>query len=166
MSGVLTQILFWALAAVAVAGAVTVVLTRDVMRLVLGLGAFLLAVAGFFLYYGATFLAVAQVFLYVGGVLVLVVFAIMLLHRSDRGAPEMDNRHDIGSAMVAVALFVLLVTGLRDAVPSAASIAGGAGIDAVGERLLGSLLPHFEIVGGVLLAALVGVIAIAGGERE
>lgn len=166
MSGWLSHVLFWGLAAVALAGAVTVVLTREVMRLVIGLGAFLLAVAGFFLYYGATFLAVAQVFLYVGGVLVLLLFAIMLVHRTEKGAPDLDNRHDIGSAMVAIALFVLLVTGLGDAAPGGVVGAAGAGIEAVGDRLLGPLLPHFEILGGVLLAALVAVLAIAGGERE
>ncbi|MBE0475726.1 MAG: NADH-quinone oxidoreductase subunit J [Coriobacteriia bacterium] len=165
MSTLVGQTLFWGLAAVALTGAATVVLTRDVMRLVLGLGAFLLAVAGYFLLYGAAFLAVAQVFLYVGGVLVLVLFAIMLLHRTEKGTPDLDNRHDVGSAMVAVALFVLLVTSLQGSLPSGAA-AAGAGIEAVGDRLLGALLPHFELVGALLLAALVAVLSIVGGERR
>jgi hypothetical protein len=49
------------------------------------LGAFLVAVAGFFVYWGATFLGVVQLFVYIGGVLVLMIFAIMLVHRSPDG---------------------------------------------------------------------------------
>lgn len=165
MSVSLSQVLFWLMAAFGIAGAVTVVFTRDVMRLVLGLGAFLLAVAGFFLLFGATFLAIAQVFLYVGGVLVLVLFAIMLLQRSEKGRPDLDNRHDIGSASVAVALFVLLVWTLKDSVPADLGWSG-AGIEAVGDQLLGPLLPQFELAGALLLAALIAVLAVAGGEHE
>ena len=63
---------------------------RDVMRMALGLGAFLMAVAGFFAYYGFGFLALAELFVYVGGVLVLVLFAIMLVQRSGAGAPVLE----------------------------------------------------------------------------
>jgi NADH:ubiquinone oxidoreductase subunit 6 (subunit J) len=78
MSDVASVGLFWGLSAVALFGALAVVFVRDVMRMALGLGAFLMAVAGFFAYYGFGFLALAELFVYVGGVLVLVLFAIML----------------------------------------------------------------------------------------
>ena len=69
--------------------------SRDMLRMGLGLGAFLIAVAGMYLYFSMPFLAVAQVFVYVGGVLVLILFAIMLLHTRETGAadPRIQARH-------------------------------------------------------------------------
>lgn len=161
----MSTVLFYLLAAVAITGAIVVISTRDVMRLVLGLGAFLLSVAGYYLFYGATFLAIAEIFIYVGGVLVLVVVAIMTVHRSVESEPVLSNRNTFGAAVVALALFGLLVFGLSGVVAPGTASVEGAGIPAVGDMLLGALLPHFEIVGGLLLAGLVAVLAITGGER-
>ncbi len=162
----MNDILFFGLAVSALAGALVVVFTRDIMRLVLGLGTFLLAVAGYYLFYGATFLAIAQIFLYVGGVLVLVVIAIMTVHRTAEAEPVLTNRRSFGAVLVSVAVFGLLVNGLGGQVPSTTAPVNGSGIPAVGDMLLGALLPHFEIIGGLLLLGLVVVLAITGGERE
>ncbi len=66
------------LALLAIVGGLTVVLTRDVMRLILGLGLMLLSVAGLFGVLGAPFLTVAEIFVYVGGVLVLFLFGMCM----------------------------------------------------------------------------------------
>lgn len=160
------EVAFWALAAIALAGALTVVLTREVMRLALGLGAFLAASAGLFLLFGTPFLAAAQVFVYVGGVLVLVLFAIMLLRRSSEGEPSLGSRHDLLTAAVCAAVggFVGFAL-LRDAAPVPVTGNGG-GTAALAAELLGPLLPHFEMLGVLLLAALVGALTIVGGERR
>jgi NADH-quinone oxidoreductase subunit J len=158
---------FLVAAAVTLAGAVGVVLSRETMRLVLSLGGFLLGVAGLYLYYGMPMLAAAQVFLYVGGVLVLFIFAIMALRRGADGRIEIGRTFDLGIAAVCAALFALLVAGLWDlrGVLAHGPVARG-GVDAVGTALLGNYLPQFEIVGGVLLIALVAAIAIAGREGQ
>lgn len=154
---------FWLLAAVALVGAGAVVLSRDALRLVLGLGAFLLAVAGFYVYYGMGFLAAAQVFVYVGGVLVLMLFALMLLSRDPSGRLMAAARLDLSSAVVAGGLFAVLAFSLRDveplpAAPSAASL---------GDTLLGPMLPTFEVLGVLLLAGLVAaMLIVGGGERS
>ncbi|MGB4441400.1 MAG: NADH-quinone oxidoreductase subunit J [Coriobacteriia bacterium] len=162
----MSDVLFFLLAAAALVGALVVVFTRDIMRLVLGLGTFLLSVAGFYLFYGATFLAIAQIFLYVGGVLVLVVIAIMTVHRTPDDEPVLTNRRSYGALLVSAGVFGLLVNGLGGQVPATSAPVSGAGIQALGDMLLGALLPHFEIIGGLLLAGLVVVLAITGGERE
>lgn len=173
------QLAYWAMAFIALAGAVTVVFTRDVTRLALGLGAFLLAVAGWFLYFAQTFLAIAQVFVYVGGVLVLVLFAIMMFHRPRAGAggaglagdddddrPGLDSRHSIDTAMVAIATGVLLVASLRSVWPAMTENPVAAGQEALASLLLGPLLVHFEAAGLLLLTALVAALVILGGDRE
>jgi NADH:ubiquinone oxidoreductase subunit 6 (subunit J) len=158
-------ILFWALSAVAVLGAALVTFTRDVTRLVLGLGAFLLAVAGFFALYGFGFLALAQLFVYVGGVLVLVLFAIMLVHRSTPGSPALESRHDSLAAIACLGLFGFIVVALQPLTiqPGLQEATSPGDLGAI---LLGDMLPHFELAGILLLAALVAVVAVsAGGER-
>lgn len=162
----LDQAAFWFLAIASFTGAATVVLTRDVMRLTIGLGLFFLSVAGWFLYLGHPFLAAAQVFVYVGGVLVLVLFAIMLLRRSEAGLPTLTSRHAIDAAVVAVGVALLVVTTLKDTVSDAVPRNVSVPATPLSEVLLGTLLPHFEAAGILLLVALVVAIVIMGGERE
>lgn len=159
------SVLFYALAALALTGAATVVLTKDVTRLVLGLGAFLLALAGLFALFGFGFLALAELFVYVGGVLVLVLFAIMLVHRSQPGVPALSTRHDSLSAVSAAGVAALLIMLLR---PLAGRIgaASHSGVDQLGDVLLGEMLPQFELAGLLLLAALVAVVAVNGGDES
>jgi len=160
-------VIFWGLAVIAVVGALAVAISRDVMRLALGLGAFLLAVAGFFALFGFGFLALAEVFVYVGGVLVLLLFAIMLVHRSAPGAPSLESRHDLLAAVASVGLALMVGALLRPLVPAplAAVPAISADIEGLADALLGPYLPQFELAGVLLLAALVAVVSIAGGDE-
>lgn len=163
----MTTTLFWGLAAIALVGASAVAFSREVMRMALGLGAFLLAVAGFFVLFGFGFLALAEVFVYVGGVLVLLLFAIMLVHRSTPGAPSLEGRHDVLAAVASVGLGVLVVALVRPLVPqSLLEVPDATGlVDGLANSLLGPLLPQFELAGVLLLAALVAVVSIAGGDE-
>jgi NADH:ubiquinone oxidoreductase subunit 6 (subunit J) len=155
-----------AMAAVTVAGAVGVLAARETMRLVVGLGTFLLGMAGLYLYYAMPLLAASQVFLYVGGVLVLFLFAIMALRRPDLAG---DRRG--GSVMpvaVCAGLFAVMVAALWE-MGGAAGFApvATAGSEVTGDLLLSGLLPQFEILGVLLLAGLAVALAITdgGGER-
>jgi NADH:ubiquinone oxidoreductase subunit 6 (subunit J) len=158
--------LLWLLGAVAVAGALAVVFAREVLRMALGLGAFLLALAGLFAYFGFGFLALAELFVYVGGVLILILFAIMLVHRTGEGRTDLTLRHPgvpgLASLLLAGLLFWMLQASLADI---GVITAVGAPNELAG-LLLGPLLPQFEIAGGLLLVALVAVVIVSGGERE
>lgn len=158
-------LLFWLLAALSVAGALTVLLTRDVMRLALGLGVFLVAVAGFFAWFGFGFLALAEIFVYVGGVLVLLLFAIMLVHRGQPGSPVLSSRHELTAAIACVGIFGFGISMLRPLAPRLEA-ASGATVDSLGTQLLGPMLPQFELAGLLLLVGLVAVVVVVGGERE
>ncbi len=160
------QIAFWLLAAASLAGAAIVVFVSDVSRMALGLGVFLLSVAGWFLYFGQTFLAMAQLFVYVGGVLVLVLFAIMLVHRPQGGDPSLSSRHDIDVAAVALSIFGILVVSLRTVWSRLTETPLAASANVISTEFLGRYLLQFEAAGLLLLAGLVAVIVIVGGERE
>ena len=159
----LTGFVFWLLAAVSFLAAAGVVFFRDVTRLAIALGVFLLAIAGWFVYYNQGFLAVAQVFVYVGGVLVLVLFAIMLVHRSEQGVPDLESRHSIDVVTVSVSVSALLFFGLRALPPVAPGATPAGAPEALAEALLGPMLPQFEAAGLLLLAALVAAVVIGKG---
>lgn len=160
-----STVLWWSLAALALGGAASVLLAREMTRLLLGLGAFLLSVAGLYAWHGFGLLAVAEVFVYVGGVLVLFLLAITAMGR-DSESRAIVRRFDFGAATISVGLAVVLVLGLRKLLPATAPV-DGATVRATADALLGDLLPHFEVVGVVLLVALAAALAIVqGGDGE
>jgi NADH:ubiquinone oxidoreductase subunit 6 (subunit J) len=155
------SILWVALAVLTLIGAVSVISARELTRMLLGLGAFLLGIAGMYAYYGFELLAVAELFVYVGGVLVLFLFAITSIGR-DREGRGIERRLDLPALVVSVGVGAALLVGLSAALP-AVSGAVGATVDKAGAALLGPLLPQFEIVGLLLLAALAAALAVVGG---
>ncbi len=164
--GVLPQPLFALLGIVALAGAGFVVGSRDIMRVIIGLGAMLLAVAGLFAVVGLGFLAVAEIFLYVGGVLVLFLFAIMLVHRPAEGRPALESRPTVFAVLAAALVFAILVFALGASVTNLTSHTVVTGVETTADALLGEFLPQFEIAGVLLLAALAAVVALmTGGDR-
>lgn len=159
-----TTAVFWGLSFLAVIGAVVSVTSHDILRTAAGLGAFLLAVAGYFALYGAGLLALAEIFLYVGGVLVLMLFAIMLVHRSERGRPDLETRATVPSVLAPLALVFTLVVVFAPLGQTVTSSSVTAGPDQVATELLGRYLPQFEVAGLLLLAALAAVVAVMGGD--
>lgn len=166
MSPIVTHGLFWLLGFGALVGAATVAFTRDVMRMALGLGVLLLSLAGFFAYYGFGFLALAEVFVYVGGVLILVLFAIMLVHRTAAGRPELESHNRIAPILASLGVAALLAVMLQPAVSLLGTADSAGGPAALSGLLLGPMLPVFEVAGALLLIALVAVVAIGGGEHR
>lgn len=159
----MNEVLFWALSALALAGAITVVLTGDVLRLALGLGVFLLSLAGYFALFGLGFLALAEIFVYVGGVLVLVLFAIMLVHRTASGSPSLESRHEPVAAVAVAGVCAFIAVMLQPAAKGV-PLVRGASVDSLADYLLGEGLLQFELAGLLLLAALVAVVSISGGD--
>jgi len=158
-----TTLLWWGLAALTVIGAVAVIAAREMMRMLLGLGVFLLGIAGLYAYLGLDLLAVAELFIYVGGVLVLFLFAITSIGRDAEGR-AVARRFDLGAAVVSIGVAFALAFALRIAPPAAST--GSASVEQTASTLLGPLLPHFEVVGVVLLVALAAALAIIeGGEK-
>ena len=156
-------LLWWALAALTVVGAVSVVTAREMMRMILGLGAFLLGVAGLYAWYGFELLAVAELFVYVGGVLVLFLFAITSMGRDPEGR-AVERRFNPGAAIVSVGLPATLFVALAGALPAVSGATTST--EAAATALLGPLLPAFEVVGVVLLVALAAALAIMSGGEE
>ncbi len=78
---ILVNVLFYIFAVGAVAGAIAVAVSRNIVRSAFALLAVLCAAAALYGLMKADFVAIVQILVYVGGILVLIVFAIMLTHR-------------------------------------------------------------------------------------
>lgn len=166
MTATLPSAVYVLLALIALIGGAVVVGSSDIMRVVVGLGAMLVAVAGLFASVGLGFLAVAEIFLYVGGVLVVFLFAIMLVQRPTEGRPALRSRPTVLAVLSAAVVFAILVFALGVSAPDLARNPTEVQAGQTADILLGSMLGHFELAGVLLLAALAAVVAlVTGGDR-
>src|ERR1700747_1586238 len=81
-------IVFFALAVIAVLGAVSLILQRRPIHSALSLIVVMVALAGLYLLMGAEFVAAVQIIVYGGAIMVLFLFVIMLLNA---GAEDRTN---------------------------------------------------------------------------
>ena len=153
-------VLLIVLGGVLLAASVGVVLSKNLFHSVLWLALVLVATAGLFLSLHAEFLAAAQVLLYAGGVVTLVVFAIMLTERLVGETIAQMNRGIGWGALAAAAVFVAIAA----VVVPASRQAPGRGAPttaALGEALLTEWALAFEVLGALLVAALLGALSLA-----
>ena len=154
---------FWLLAALAVGAAAGLILRRNPIHGALCLVVNLASVAGLFLLLRAEFLAAVQVIVYAGAIAVLFVFAIMVLipGKEETGPDPLRPQRVLAAAVAGVFLVLtglgLGSTALRGKGPGT-FVPGGA--EAVGRLLFTDYLLPFEVTSLLLLAAIVGVMAL------
>jgi NADH-quinone oxidoreductase subunit J len=161
----LTDVLFYVLAAVTVAGAAGVALSRNILYSAMGLLMALLGAGSLYVFLSADFVAVTQLLIYIGGVLVLILFAVMLTNRITEVNVSNSSFGLFGGALlfVSVAPVLLAVVALTPwAVTTPSALAPTTA--AIGNGFLTKWLLPFEVASLVLLATLVGAVVIARKE--
>ena len=162
------EVVFLLLGVIAVASAVAVVTTRNVVHAALYLVVTLSAAAGTYLMLTAEFVAWVQVLIYVGAVIVLILFGIMLTKAPIGGQNDVDSENRIPAAVVSLAtaatLVTLVVQAFKDAYVDLAASKTGAGGAEIGTALFSHYVLPFEIVSILLLAALIGSIVLSRRE--
>ncbi len=152
------------LAALLVASSVQVVVSKNLFHSVLWLALALVTTAGVFLLLQAEFLAAVQVLLYAGGVVTIVVFAIMLTERLAGETIRQMNRGIGWGVVVAGAVFATVAAVVLRAplpAPAAAPVPTTSGL---GRALLIDWVLPFEVLGVLLVAALLGAVYVARTE--
>jgi NADH:ubiquinone oxidoreductase subunit 6 (subunit J) len=165
------QVMFSFAGALALAGALGVVLLRNPFYSVLSLVGHLVALAVLFLLLRAQFVAAAQVVVYAGAVMVLYIFVVAYIGGSDE--PLRPEGGAIGSfgPLFAVALLVELTIAIVGSSLGAldsrgAHVAAGFGSPAqIGTLFLTRFLVPFEVASYLLLVAAVGAVVLAGRRR-
>ena len=164
------DLIFWALAAVAVVGALGVVLLRDVFRSALLLVLVFLTVAGLFFLLAAEFLGIVQVLIYAGAISILIIFAIMLTQNVQEG--NLPNRLQfvavlLPALLLAALAFVAFDTDWR-LIADLPSVEGTAVEDAafrdntfkLSKLLLENYALAFAAAGALLLASIIGALSL------
>lgn len=166
-------LLFIILAVVAVASAVSMLLSRNAIYSALFLVINFATIAVFFLLLGSPFLAMAQVTVYAGAIMVLFLFVIMLL-----GAEQLQQGDGLPwQRPVAIILGVVLLveTGIvvyslgfqEGLLPSFTSFAEDYASPAdIGALLFNEYLLPFEITSVLLLVAMIGAIVLTKKEKS
>jgi len=166
-------ILFILLAAVAVAAALGMLLSRNAVHSALYLVLNFITVAVFYLLLNAPFIAMVQITVYAGAIVVLFLFVIMLLGADRlRGAadeirgPERFHRYAaLLLALVLVGVFgYVLFQGGANGAPTGALI--DASPQSLGMTLFQSYVFPFQVTGVLLLAAIAGVVIFGHTKRR
>ena len=158
--------LFYLAATLVMAGALGVVLTRNIVYAAFALLASLIGVAGVFLLMFAEFLALVQVLIYGGAVVIVVLFSLMLTRIQDFERLT-DHRQWPLAAVTAIAVFALLTAGIVTTNVRTVD-RQSIGLDTMGESLFTTWAIPFEVASLVLLVALIGSIVLvrANGDRD
>jgi NADH-quinone oxidoreductase subunit J len=161
----LTDVLFYVIAAMTVAGAAAVALSRNILYSAIGLLMALLGAGSLYVFLAADFVAVTQLLIYIGGVLVLILFAVMLTNR----ITEVNVSNTSFGTVGGVALFlcvapVLLAVAMLTPWPARIVPTMAPTVTALGNGFLTKWLLPFEVASLVLLATLVGAVVIARKE--
>jgi len=158
------DVLLWLLAAVMLGAAVLVVTMRDIIRCGLAMIVSFGALAGIYALMGATLLAAAQVIVYIGAISVLVLFAIMLTQTKDapRALVFQTQSAVAGVTSIVIAVLIALVVSATDwgAAPERIRLATRE----LSRVLFEEYVLAFEVIGVLLLAAVVGAVFLA--KRE
>ena len=156
-------LIFVLMAAVSIAAALGLLLSKNAVYAALFLVLNFGTVAVFYLLLNAPFLAVVQVSVYAGAIMVLFLFVIMLL-----GAERLQTEDTHGSqwqrplaATLGIVLAVLAaIVILGGTAPAQAATLVDSSPLAIGQQLFGAYLFPFEIVSILLLVAMIGAVVL------
>jgi NADH-quinone oxidoreductase subunit J len=159
--------LFLLLAALAVAGAVSLILQRHPIHSALSLIVVMVSLAGLYLLLGAEFIAAVQIIVYAGAIMVLFVLVIMLLNAGVEERTNLSRMAQYAGLPLGIFLMVLLAYAIgRSTVSQAApaAAAGPAPTKTLAMMLFQDFVFPFELTSILILIAILGALVLA--KRE
>lgn len=167
----LEALLFYFFLGLTGASVLFIAVTKNILYAAFSLILTFIGVAGLFIFLGAEFLAVTQILVYVGGILILLVFGIMLTQRLKNKQIKTGRYQWLFGLLISVGFFALLATTILGG-----SFEGLPWIDqeysqevelsSFGLSLMTDYVLAFEVIGVLLLIALIGAVRIAGNARK
>lgn len=157
-------VLFYVFAAIAVAGALGMVMNvRNTVAGALSLVGTMVALGGIYVLLEAYLIGVLQILVYAGAIVVLFLFVVMLLNlRRDTFAPSRQTALKAVAVIVGVGVLIQMVLLFQGAFgPPAELPPGFGGYRSVGAQLFTDYVLLFETTSLLLLAAMVGAVILA-----
>lgn len=159
----MSAVLFYAFAALAVAGALGMVLNvRNTVAGAMSLVLTMVSLGGVYVLLEAYLVGVLQILVYAGAIVVLFLFVVMLLNlRGEQWSPERMRVGKVVGVLVAGVLLIQLLWLLPAAPPAATLRPGFGGYRDVGRLLFTDWLLAFESTSLLLLTAMIGAVVLA-----
>lgn len=162
-------IIFFILAAIAVATAVGTIISRNAIYSALLLVLNFATIAVLYLILGAPFIALSQITVYAGSIMVLFLFVIMLLGAERLGQGEGIRWQPLVAiplGLILAAEFAINLVRLSGQMAGAAATPANYGApQAVGQLLFTQYVLPFEVTALILLSAVIGAIILAKPDR-
>ena len=158
--------LFVLLAGTMLASGLAVVVMKDIIRCGLAMMVCFGALAGIYVMAGAPLVAAAQVLVYIGAISVLVLFAIMLTQTKSAPTRLAFQTQAVPAAVAAVILLVVVVLAIASTTWGGGPDRGQTNTPDVAKSLFGPFVLPFEVVGVLLLAAVIGGVFLAKRDRS
>ena len=164
----MSELLFFLLAALAIAGAVGMVSLMQPMFSAISFVITLLALAGIYALMGSSFLFAIQIVIYAGAIISLILFIIMFLNIKPENLPHEPSKNKfLLISSVAVLPFSYLLISILEYLPEAKALPENFGdLKSVGLTLFNDYLLPFEAISLLLLISLVGAIVLAQKDDE
>jgi NADH-quinone oxidoreductase subunit J len=158
----MADLLFYSFAFVTLACAALVVVSKNPVNAAMCLLLSLVGVAGLFVLLNAALLAFVLLLVYAGAVVALFLFIIMLLDTTP-GAQKPFKKTTIAASAIGGALLMVGVLSLyhRAEFPAAAAPGAAPTLKAYAEQLFTTYLLPVQVVGFMLLIAMLGVIVLS-----
>jgi len=160
-------LIFFVLAALAVLGAISLIVQRHPIHSALSLIVVMVALAGLYLLMGAEFVAAVQIIVYGGAIMVLFVFVIMLLNAGEEERTNSSKLATYAGIPLAVAVAGFIGAAIvRSSGSLAAPAPSGAltSTKALSMLLFSEFVYPFELTSFLILVAILGAIVLA--QRE
>ena len=161
------MIIFLVLAAIAVLGAVSLIVQRHPIHSALSLIVVMVALAGLYLLMGAEFVAAVQIIVYGGAIMVLFVFVIMLLNAGEEERTNFSKLATYAGVPLAVAIAGLIAAVILKSSGNLSTAGPNGALTStknLSMLLLREFVYPFELTSFLVLVAILGAIVLA--QRE
>jgi NADH-quinone oxidoreductase subunit J len=161
-------LIFFVLAAVAVAGALNLIIQKHPIHSALSLIVVMMALAGLYLLMGAEFVAAVQIIVYGGAIMVLFVFVIMLLNAGIEEHTSFSKLAGFAGIPLALVLSGFIAIAIMRSSDQMQAIAPAGDVNvtkSLSYMLFREFVYPFELTSFLILVAILGAVVLAQRER-
>jgi NADH-quinone oxidoreductase subunit J len=168
---ILESIILIVLSVLAIISAIITITHKEPIKSALALIFHFFMLAGVYITLSAQFLAIMQIVVYAGAIMVLVLFVIMLLSNFDNDDEAQKRKNKIKQSFaitISIAMLILIFSAILfannaiDNTNNNTIMSSNIGsVEAVGKELYSKFLFPLEIVGILLLSAIIGAVMLA-----
>ena len=165
----MANVIFYILAAITLASAVMVVTRKNPVTAIVFLVVAMCSIAGLYVQLGSVFIGILQIIIYAGAIIVLFLFVVMMLNlkQDEFGFDSRVFQRFFAIILGLVLIIQLVVVAIKFPNKPGQPIDTSIGsIPGVSKKLFYDYLYPFEIIGILLLAAIIGAVVIARRKGE